>query len=74
MSRLANDIIAQRDAGLISNWEAKRALKQLAKQAKFNADYSDTLEGYTRWTRERADAERALQHPQVHHAVELARV
>lgn len=55
MSHKANDIIAQRDAGLISNWEAKSSLKRLAKQAKFNADYADDPKEYFRWTRE-ADA------------------
>ena len=41
-----SQIVAQCDAGLISRVEARDALSQLAKQAQFNADYSDHPDSY----------------------------
>ena len=51
MSRTTGEIIAKRDAGLISAHEARDALKALAKRARFNANYSDSPASYKRWDR-----------------------
>jgi hypothetical protein len=59
MNRLTNTIIAQRDAGLITRHEARRSLRRLAKQARFNADYADHPDSVTRWTNEAQAATRA---------------
>lgn len=56
----ANRITEQRDAGLISASEARTALRRLAKQAQFNADYSDHIDSYKRWTNEAVAAHRAV--------------
>lgn len=56
----ADRIIEQRDAGLISAREARNLLRRLAKQATFNADYSDHPDSYTRWSNESLAAHRAL--------------
>ena len=56
----AKQIIELRDAGLISSREARNSLRRLANQAKFNADYSDTLASYKRWMAESLAARRAL--------------
>lgn len=49
---LADKIIQQRECGLITTREARRALRRAAKQARFNADYSDSPASYQRWDRE----------------------
>lgn len=59
MNRLTRQIIAQREAGLISFGEARAALRRLAKQSRFNADYSDSPESFTRWTNEARAADLA---------------
>ena len=45
-------IIDQREAGLISGREARTALRRLSKQSQFNADYSDSPCSYNRWALE----------------------
>ena len=62
MNRCVNTILAQRDSGLITKREARSSLRRLAKQAQFNADYSDSLDSYNRWTGEARAAEQALVH------------
>lgn len=57
---LADKIIQQRECGLITPSEARRALRRLNKQARFNADYSDTLPSYKRWQNEARRAAAAL--------------
>lgn len=57
---LANKIIEQFDAGLISASEARANLVQLAKQAQFSADYTDHIDSYKRWTAETTAAHDAL--------------
>lgn len=61
MSRNTDAILAQRAHGLITPREARRALRRLAKQARFNADYSDSLAGYERWDKEARAALHAAQ-------------
>lgn len=58
MSQNTDAIIAQRSAGLISKSEARRALRRLAKQARWNADNADSPREYQRWTREARTAGR----------------
>lgn len=53
---LADKIIAQREAGLISAREARRDLRRLARQSRFNAQHSDTPAEFGRWS---AEARRA---------------
>ena len=57
---LADKIIAQREAQLITKREARQLLRRLANQSKFNADYSDTLDSYNRWQKEAQAATAAL--------------
>ena len=59
---LADKIIAQRECGLITSREARAALRRIAKQSRFNADYSDHLDSHKRWTNEERAATRALSH------------
>ena len=56
----ADKIIEQREAGLISDREARDGLTTLVNQSLFNANYSDTLPSYKRWIAERNAALRAL--------------
>ncbi len=56
----AAQIIEQRDAGLISAGEARDLLQHLAKQATWNAAYSDSPDSYKHWTAEAARAQCAL--------------
>ena len=56
----ADRIIEQHEAGLISAREAHDGLTRLAKQAQFNADYSDHPDSYKRWINESQAARRAL--------------
>ena len=63
MNRATNNIIAQRDAGLISSREATGLLRRLAKQAQFNADYADHPDSYKRWQGEARAAARAARDP-----------
>lgn len=56
----ADRIIEQRDAGLISDREARDGLTNLVNQSLFNANYSDHIDSYKRWIAERNAALRAL--------------
>lgn len=49
---LADKIIAQREAGLISEREARRDLRRLAQQSRFNAQYASTPAEFGRWSME----------------------
>lgn len=51
MSAHVREILESRAALLISDSEARDALAQLAKNAQFNADYSDDPNSYKRWSR-----------------------
>ena len=48
--RTTGEITAQCDAGLISIAEARVALRLVAHRAQYDADYSDSLTSYTRWS------------------------
>ncbi len=63
MTKLTDNIIALRESGLISNSEARASLRRLSKQAQFNADYSDSLGSYKRWTNEARAAATAARVP-----------
>ncbi len=64
MSNLTETLIAQRESGLITERECRASLRRLAKQAQFNADYSDSLGSHKRWTNEAVAATRAAgRHP-----------
>ena len=53
-------ITAQRAGGLLTRGEARGLLARLEKQARFNRDYSDHIDSYTRWNNEAVEAARAL--------------
>ncbi len=62
MSKLTDNILALREPGLISAREARASLRRLAKQAQFNADYSDHVDSHKRWTNEARAAHAAVRH------------
>ena len=63
MSNLTETLIAQRESGLITDRECRASLRRLSKQAQFNADYSDSLDSYKRWSGEAVAASRAAGTP-----------
>lgn len=63
MNKLTDTLIAQREAGLISERECRASLRRLSKQSQFNADYSDSLGSHQRWTDEAIAASRAAGTP-----------
>jgi hypothetical protein len=54
------EIVNQYRAGLLSASEARDKLGLIARRAKFDRDYSDTLPGYQRFDKMARDATRAV--------------
>ncbi len=59
MSRVTQ-IVAQREAGLLSLAEARAALDAHKRQSAFNSTYADHIDSVRRWYREEHAARRAL--------------